>query len=52
MCCTARAYASPEVLDLSKLLILTGRTCWILDVDILVLGRGEGVILIIVEYPD
>ena len=37
-CCFVRAYASPEVLDLSKLLILAGRTCWILYVDILVLG--------------
>ena len=37
-CFVVRAYASPEVLDLSKLLILAGRTCWILYVDILVLG--------------
>jgi len=36
----ARAYQSPNVLDLTKLCILAGRTCWILYVDILVLEVG------------
>jgi exosome complex RNA-binding protein Rrp42 (RNase PH superfamily) len=39
----SRAY-SPAVLDFSKLLILAGRTCWILYVDILVLGKGQFVV--------
>jgi hypothetical protein len=42
-CPVSRAY-SPAVLDLSKLLILAGRTCWILYVDILVLGKGQYVV--------
>jgi len=36
----SRSYQSPNVLDLSKLCILPGRTCWILYVDILVLEVG------------
>lgn len=35
-----RAYASPDSLDLKKLSVLAGRTCWILYVDILVLEVG------------
>ena len=34
-----RAYESPEVLDLTELCILKGKSCWILYVDILVLGK-------------
>ena len=40
-----RAYASPEVLNLEELCILAGKTCWILYVDILVLGKMQGYIL-------
>lgn len=36
----ARAYESPEVLDLTELCILKGKSCWILYVDILVLEVG------------
>jgi len=36
----ARAYSNSEVLDLSKLAVLEGQTCWILYVDILVLEVG------------
>eukprot|EP00092_Neocalanus_flemingeri_P027564 GFUD01029905.1.p1 GENE.GFUD01029905.1~~GFUD01029905.1.p1 ORF type:complete len:293 (+),score=89.54 GFUD01029905.1:76-954(+) len=36
----ARAYSNKEVLDLSKLVVLAGQTCWILYVDILVLEVG------------
>ena len=36
----ARAYSSKEVLDLGKLVVLAGQTCWILYVDILVLEVG------------
>jgi len=35
-----RSYASPDSLDMGKLVVLTGRTCWILYVDILVLEVG------------
>jgi len=36
----ARSYQSQNVLDLTKLSVLAGRTCWILYVDILVLEVG------------
>ena len=36
----SRAYSSPEVMDLKKLVVLPGNTCWILYVDILVLELG------------
>jgi len=36
----SRAYSNKEVLDLSKLVVLAGQTCWILYVDILVLEVG------------
>lgn len=35
-----RAYSNKGVLDLSKLVVLSGQTCWILYVDILVLEVG------------
>jgi len=35
-----RAYTSPDSLDLGKLVVLSGKTCWILYVDILVLEVG------------
>ena len=35
-----RAYSNKEVIDLSKLVVLAGQTCWILYVDILVLEVG------------
>lgn len=34
-----RAYDSPDVMNLNKLCILAGKTCWILYVDILILGK-------------
>jgi len=36
----SRAYSSPGSLDLTKLVVLPGSTCWILYVDILVLEMG------------
>jgi exosome complex component RRP42 len=36
----ARAYESPDVIDLKELCILAGKTCWILYVDILILEVG------------
>ena len=38
-----RAYDSPDVMNLNKLCILAGKTCWILYVDILILGNILGV---------
>lgn len=35
-----RSYASPDSLDMGNLVVLAGRTCWILYVDILVLEVG------------
>ena len=40
----SRAYSSDEVLDLKKLLVLSGHTCWILYVDILVLEVGGNIL--------
>ena len=39
----SRAYSSPEVMDLKKLVVLPGNTCWILYVDILVLELGGNI---------
>lgn len=40
----SRAYSSQDVLDLSSLVVMSGHTCWILYVDILVLEVGGNIL--------